>query len=175
MQKSHPASRQKRAGNLLIIALDRLDAGVQFACPRWPGRRCRPDGRGAICFSRNPYISRRLRPVMNQVRMGLRPGGSSSSTEMSRFPVEQQAQCTGYGGWRSSPEDEGLFALPARIPRCRTPNRCCSSTMARPRFFELHCIGQHRMGAHHQPGPAIGDGSQCHPGARQPSCRPPAA
>ena len=29
----------------------------------------------------------------------------------------------------------GLCALPANRPRCRTPKRCCSSTMARPRFL----------------------------------------
>ena len=29
----------------------------------------------------------------------------------------------------------GLCALPASRPRCRTPKRCCSSTMARPRFL----------------------------------------
>ena len=81
-------------------------------------------------------MSRRFLPVMNHVLMGLRPGGSSSRMEMSRSPYMSSPSVRGMGV-ADMTRRCGLCALPASRPRWRTPNRCCSSTMARPRF--LNC------------------------------------
>ena len=77
--------------------------------------------------------------------MGFLPGGSSSITEISRSPYKLMASVRGMGvavitkiwGGKAPP------SLPCGLPLCHsldrwaTPNRCCSSTMARPRFLKL--------------------------------------
>ena len=54
----------------------------------------------------------------------------------------------------------GLWALPASSPRCRTPKRCCSSTMASPRLRNWTESVSTAWVPHHQPGPAVCDGRQ---------------
>ncbi len=54
-------------------------------------------------------------------------------TEISRSPYMSSPSVRGMGVALMTSRC-GLCALPANRPRCRTPKRCCSSTMARPRF-----------------------------------------
>ena len=90
---------------------------------------CRP---APSCRARKPYISARFLPVMAYVFTGVRPGGSSSSTEMSKSPNKSSPSVRGMGvalitsRW-------GLSALSASAARWRTPKRCCSSVTASPR------------------------------------------
>ncbi len=95
------------------------------------------------------------------VSIGCRPGGSSSTTVMSRSPKTTMAAVRGMGvavmTKRSGSPPVGPGAPLSRSwARCSTPNRCCSSMTATPNDLEGHVLGQQRMGADHQVDRSVG-------------------
>ena len=86
-------------------------------------------------------MSRRFLPVMNQVLTGLRPKGGARPARRCRGRRTSKAPACAGWALRSRPADAGFAPYRPAGPRCRTPKRCCSSTMARPRF-KFHRIGQ---------------------------------
>ena len=69
------------------------------------------------------------------VRIGERPGGISSITERSRSPYRVIARVRGIGVAVMT-SVLGFSPLAMSCIRCITPNRCCSSMMARPSFLK---------------------------------------
>lgn len=68
------------------------------------------------------------------VRMGLRPPGSSVSHEMSRSPNQVIAAVRGIGVAVMTSRCGTTSFLVRRDSRCSTPNRCCSSMTTSARF-----------------------------------------
>ena len=68
--------------------------------------------------------------------MGVRPGGSSSSTLTSRSPYTVIAAVRGIGvAVMTSTSGTAVPALSRNAARCSTPKRCCSSTTTTPRLW----------------------------------------
>ncbi len=96
---------------------------------RTPGRRVRPRARAPCAMSSSSYSP-------TKVRIGRRPSGGVSITEMSRSPESDMCSVRGIGvaliaststssrSWRSS-------------SFCATPKRCSSSTITSPSSFGI--------------------------------------
>ena len=54
----------------------------------------------------------------------------------------------------------GLCALPASSPPLPHAEAMLLVHNGKAKVFEHHRLGEHRMGAHHQTRPAVGDGRQ---------------
>ena len=88
-----------------------------------------------------PRMWANMEPIMRpsssgtmNVRMGLRPPGSSVSHEMSRSPNQVIAAVRGIGVAVMTSRCGTTSFLVRRDSRCSTPNRCCSSMTTSARF-----------------------------------------
>ena len=70
------------------------------------------------------------------VSIGVRPGGISRSSDLSRSPYTSMAAVRGIGVAviTSTSGTTSAVAFAFRSARCSTPKRCCSSITAKPRF-----------------------------------------
>jgi hypothetical protein len=92
--------------------------------------------------------------------MGVRPGGSSSSTLTSRSPYTVMAAVRGMGvavitstsgtAWPPS------SALARSAARCSTPKRCCSSMTTTPRLANFDGLLDERVRADHESTSPVG-------------------
>ena len=134
---SRPAGARRERGR--AQAREFLGRGAQLrACrsPRRAAARRTPDVRRRTRRARTPGARRAWRAARCESRTGSRPGGFSSSRDTSSSPKAVSARLRGIGVavitrmWgRSAPRSSA--------PRCRTPNRCCSSTTASPRRAQV--------------------------------------
>ncbi len=85
-----------------------------------------------ICRRTNSYASCWRCDGIHVVLIGRRPGGISSSTEMSRSPYAVIASVRGMGVAVIT-SMSGIHPFVRSAARCLTPKRCCSSTTTRPR------------------------------------------
>ena len=83
---------------------------------------------------RKPYMSARLASGTIRVATGVRPGGSSSTMEMSRSPYSISDSVRGMGV-ADMTSTLGASPFSDSSVRWRTPKRCCSSVTTRPRFL----------------------------------------
>ena len=85
---------------------------------------------GLVCAITAQYFAAR---AAVGVATGVRPGGSSSTMEMSRSPKRISESVRGMGV-ADMTSTLGASPFSPSIVRWRTPNRCCSSVTTRPRF-----------------------------------------
>ena len=123
------ATRKRRSGQSCCSfsrgLLDRLDAVVEVE--DWPSR---------ACSRSSAELDQLLVVLADRVRIGRRPSGGVSITEMSRSPESDMCSVRGIGVAVSvSTSTSSRSARSSSF--CATPNRCSSSTITRPSSFGI--------------------------------------
>ena len=161
MEQSHPAAGQQRAGGLLIVGGDGLDIGIHLVL--FNGRADDVDlvPCGDLLFQvavHIPPFAPRNKPRLD----GFAAGGQLIQHRDVQVSVQQQSQ--GARDGRGAHDEEmgavGLAGQKSPLPHAKTVLLVHNG---QPQIFELHRIGKHRMGTHHQPGAPVRNGREGHP------------
>ena len=161
VEQPHPPSGQQRAGGLGVILFDRLHARVHlvFFDGRADDVYLMP--RGDLFFQKAVHVPPFFagdEPCLD----GLAAGGQLVQNRDVQIPVHEQPQGAGNGGGGHDQQVRALRLACQQAPLAH-PEAMLLVHDGKPQIFELHRVGEHRVGAHHQPGAAIRDGGQRHP------------
>ena len=160
MQKPHPAAGEQRAGGFFVVAFYRLDAGVQFVVLDGGADDIDLVPGSDLLFQKAVHIPP-LAPGDEPGPDGLAAGGQLVQHRDVQVAVEQQPQRAG-DGRGAHDQQMGAFGLAGQDAPLPHAEAVLLVHDGKAQVFELYLVGQHRMGAHHQPGAAVRNGGKRH-------------
>ena len=164
VQQAEPEPRELAGGEALVGLLGRRHLELLALVDQRADHVRLTSGRDLSRTSAHDLRLERAARVAHLVTIGVRPGGSSSSTLTSRSPYTVIAAVRGIGvavitSRSGTPPDD----LSRNAARCSTPNRCCSSTTTAPRLWNVDTLLDQRVRADRDVDRAVGEPGEHRP------------